>query len=186
MLFALAFVILFTVGGLSGIMLSLASVDFVYHDTYFVVAHFHYVLVPGAIFGIYAAVYYWLPKWSGRMYDESIAKLHFWFSFIGLNLTFFPMHFVGLAGMPRRIPDYPLQFADFNMIASIGAFLFGLSQLIFVYNIIQCIRQRGCPASPQVWESAEGLEWTVDSPAPYHTFQTPPDLDKIQYSNGHN
>ena len=140
MLFAVAFVVLFTVGGFSGIMLAIAPIDFQYQDTYFVVAHFHYVLVPGAVFGIVAGVYYWLPKWCGRMYDESLGKLHFWLSFIGLNLTFFPMHFVGLAGMPRRIPDYALQFADFNMMASMGAFLFGTSQLIFVYLVIKAVR----------------------------------------------
>jgi cytochrome c oxidase subunit 1 len=140
--------------------------------------------VPGALFSIIAGVYFWIPKWTGVMYNEGMGKFHFWLSFVGVNLTFFPMHFIGLAGMPRRIPDYALQFADFNMVASIGAFLFGLSQLIFVYNIIQCIRQRGCPASPQVWEGAQGLEWTVDSPAPYHTFQTPPDLEKLNYTRG--
>ncbi len=188
MLFAIAFVVLFTIGGLSGLMLAIAPADFQYHDTYFVVAHFHYVLVPGALFSIIAGVYFWIPKWTGVMYNEAMGKFHFWLSFIGVNLTFFPMHFIGLAGMPRRIPDYALQFADFNMVASIGAFLFGLSQLIFVYNIIQCMRQRGYPASPQVWESAEGLEWTVDSPAPYHTFQTPPNLegsnlDQLQPAN---
>jgi cytochrome c oxidase subunit 1 len=129
MLFAIAFVILFTIGGVSGLMLSIAPADFQYHDTYFVVAHFHYVLVPGAIFSIFAAVYYWLPKWCGNMYDERLGKAHFWLSFVGLNITFFPMHFVGLAGMPRRIPDYALQFADFNQIASMGAFLFGFSQV---------------------------------------------------------
>jgi len=174
MLFSIAFVVLFTIGGLSGLMLAIAPADFQYHDTYFVVAHFHYVLVPGALFSILAGVYFWIPKWTGVMYNESMGKFHFWMSFIGVNLTFFPMHFIGLAGMPRRIPDYALQFADFNMVATVGAFLFGLSQLIFVYNVVQCIRQRGYPASPEVWESAEGLEWTVDSPAPYHTFQTPP------------
>ena len=120
MLFAIAFVILFTIGGFSGLMLAIAPADFQYHDTYFVVAHFHYVLVPGAIFSIFAAVYYWLPKWCGNMYDERLGKAHFWLSFIGLNVTFFPMHFVGLAGMPRRIPDYALQFADFHQIASMG------------------------------------------------------------------
>ncbi len=103
MLFSIAFVVLFTIGGLSGLMLAIAPADFQYHDTYFVVAHFHYVLVPGALFSILAAVYYWLPKWCGRMYNESLGKWHFWLSFIGVNLTFFPMHFVGLAGMPRRI-----------------------------------------------------------------------------------
>jgi cytochrome c oxidase subunit 1 len=184
MLFSIAFVVLFTIGGLSGLMLAIAPADFQYHDTYFVVAHFHYVLVPGALFSIIAGVYFWIPKWTGVMYNESMGKFHFWLSFVGVNLTFFPMHFIGLAGMPRRIPDYALQFADFNMVASVGAFLFGLSQLIFVYNIIQCMRQRGYPASPQVWEGAQGLEWTVDSPAPYHTFQTPPDLEKLNYSRG--
>ena len=118
MLFAIAFVALFTIGGLSGLMLAIAPADFQYHDTYFVVAHFHYVLVPGALFSIVAAVYYWLPKWTGYMYDEVLGKTHFWLSFISVNLTFFPMHFVGLAGMPRRIPDYAMQFADYNMIVS--------------------------------------------------------------------
>ena len=106
MLFAIAFVVLFTIGGFSGLMLAIAPADYQYHNTYFVVAHFHYVLVPGALFAIVAAVYYWLPKWCGRMYDESLGKLHFWLSFVGANVTFFPQHFSGLAGMPRRIPDY--------------------------------------------------------------------------------
>ena len=173
MLFAVGFVILFTVGGFSGIMLAIAPIDFQYQDTYFVVAHFHYVLVPGAVFGIVAGVYYWLPKWTGKMYDESLGKLHFWLSFIGLNVTFFPMHFVGLAGMPRRIPDYALQFTDFNMMASLGAFLFGTSQLIFVYLIIKTVRS-GKVAEASPWEGAEGLEWTLPTPLPYHTFTTPP------------
>lgn len=173
MLFAIAFVILFTIGGFSGLMLAIAPVDFQYHDTYFVVAHFHYVLVPGAIFSIFAAVYYWLPKWCGNMYDERLGKAHFWLSFIGLNVTFFPMHFVGLAGMPRRIPDYALQFADFNQIASLGAFLFGFSQVFFLYIVIKTIRG-GKPATNEVWDNPEGLEWTLPSPAPYHTFTTPP------------
>ena len=175
MLFSIAFVILFTIGGFSGLMLAIAPVDFQYHDTYFVVAHFHYVLVPGAIFSIFAAVYYWLPKWCGNMYDESLGKAHFWLSFVGLNITFFPMHFVGLAGMPRRIPDYALQFADFNMIASMGAFLFGFSQVFFLFIVIKTIRG-GKKATDEVWENPEGLEWTVPSPAPYHTFTTPPPI----------
>lgn len=173
MLFSIAFVILFTIGGFSGLMLAIAPADFQYHDTYFVVAHFHYVLVPGAIFSIFAAVYYWLPKWCGKMVDERLGKAHFWLSFVGLNVTFFPMHFVGLAGMPRRIPDYALQFADFNQIASIGAFLFGFSQVFFLYVVIKTIRS-GKPATDEVWENPEGLEWTIPSPAPYHTFSTPP------------
>jgi cytochrome c oxidase subunit 1 len=175
MLFSIAFVILFTIGGFSGLMLAIAPSDFQYHDTYFVVAHFHYVLVPGAIFGIFAAVYYWLPKWCGNMYSETLAKWHFWMSFVGMNLAFFPMHFLGLAGMPRRIPDYALQFADFNSISSVGAFTFGATQLLFLYLVIQAIRS-GKPATDQVWEGAEGLEWTIPSPAPYHTFSTPPEI----------
>jgi cytochrome c oxidase subunit 1 len=175
MLFAIAFVILFTIGGFSGLMLAIAPADFQYHDTYFVVAHFHYVLVPGAIFGIFASAYYWLPKWTGHMYDETLGKLHFWLSFVGMNMAFFPMHFVGLAGMPRRIPDYNLQFADFNMVSSIGAFMFGATQIFFLFIVIKCIRG-GAPAPAKPWDGAEGLEWSIPSPAPYHTFQTPPDV----------
>ena len=173
MLFAIAFIVLFTIGGLSGLMLAIAPADFQYHDTYFVVAHFHYVLVPGSVFGIIAGVYYWLPKWCGKMYDEKLGQWHFWLSFIGVNLTFFPMHFVGLAGMPRRIPDYALQFADFNMITSIGAFLFGTTQLLFVYILVKTVRS-GKPAEQLPWDGAQGLEWSVPTPAPYHTFSTPP------------
>ncbi len=176
MLFSIAFVILFTIGGFSGLMLAITPADYQYHDTYFVVAHFHYVLVPGALFSIIAAVYYWLPKWCGRMYDESLGKIHFWLSFIGVNVTFFPQHFSGLAGMPRRVPDYAMQFADFNMISSVGAFLFGFSQVFFLYVIIKAIKS-GQPASDRVWEGAHGLEWTIASPAPYHTFTEPPVFD---------
>ena len=175
MLFAIAFVALFTIGGLSGLMLAIAPADFQYHDTYFVVAHFHYVLVPGAIFGIIAGVYYWLPKWTGNMYDEILGKTHFWMSFISVNITFFPMHFVGLAGMPRRIPDYALQFADFNAVISIGAFIFGLTQLLFLFVILKSIFA-GKQSTDEVWDGAKGLEWTVASPAPYHTFETPPEV----------
>jgi len=174
MLFAVAFVILFSIGGFSGLMLAIAPADFQYHDTYFVVAHFHYVLVPGAIFGIFASAYYWLPKWTGHMYDETLAKLHFWMSFVGMNLAFFPMHFVGLAGMPRRIPDYNMMFANFNMVSSVGAFMFGATQLLFLFIVIKCIRG-GPAAAAKPWDGAEGLEWSVPSPAPYHTFTTPPD-----------
>ncbi len=175
MLFSIAFVILFTIGGFSGLMLAIAPADFQYHDTYFVVAHFHYVLVPGAIFSITAGVYYWLPKWCGKMYNETMGKTQFWIAFIGLNLTFFPMHFVGLAGMQRRVPDYNQFFADFNMISSCGAFLFGAAQIMLLYNVIATIRN-GKPATDEVWEDPEGLEWTVASPAPYHTFTTPPEI----------
>ncbi len=175
MLFAIAFVVLFTIGGFSGLMMSVAPSDFQYHDTYFIVAHFHYVLVPGAVFSIMAAVYYWLPKWTGHMLDEKLGRWHFWLSVIGVNILFFPQHFLGLAGMPRRIPDYALQFAEFNMISTIGAFIFGFSQLLFVYVVIKTIRG-GAQASDQVWEGAEGLEWTLPSPPPYHTFETAPEI----------
>ena len=157
-------------------MLSIVPADFQYHDTYFVVAHFHYVLVPGAIFSIMAAVYYWIPKWSGNMYDERLGKLHFWLSFIGVNVTFFPQHFIGLAGMPRRYPDYSLVFADWNMVSSVGAFLFGFSQLLFLFIVIKTV-MGGKKATDRVWEGAKGLEWTVASPAPYHTFSSPPKID---------
>jgi len=173
MLFALGFLFMFTIGGFSGLMLAIAPADFQYHDSYFVVAHFHYVLVPGALFAAIAGAYYWMPKWTGHMYDEKLGKVHFWLSTIFVNLTFFPQHFVGLAGMPRRIPDYSTQFADFNMISSIGAFGFGLSQLLLVFIIIKCVRG-GEKATAEVWDDPPGLEWTVPSPAPHHTFDEPP------------
>src|SRR5262245_50909361 len=177
MLFSLSFLFLFTIVGFSGLMLAIAPADFQYHDTYFVVAHFHYVLVPGAVFGIMAGVYYWLPKWTGHMYSMTLAKTHFWLSTIFVNVLFFPQHFLGLAGMPRRIPDYNTQFADWNMISSIGGFGFGLSQLLFVY-IIWSTARAGAKATDRVWEGAtpQGLEWTVPSPAPHHTFDVAPEV----------
>jgi cytochrome c oxidase subunit 1 len=126
------------------------------------------------VFAIMAAVYYWLPKWTGHMYDMKLATWHFWLSTISVNVLFFPQHFLGLAGMPRRIPDYATQFADWNMVSSIGAFGFGLSQLVFLYVVIKCIRHDGAKAPAKPWEGATTLEWTVPSPAPYHTFETPP------------
>jgi cytochrome c oxidase subunit 1 len=176
MLFSIAFVILFTIGGLSGVMMALTPLDFQYHDTYFIVAHFHYVLFPGAIFGGFAATYYWLPKWVGKMYSEKWGKIHFWLSMIFVNITFFPMHFSGLAGMPRRIPDYSQQFADFNMWSSVGAFGLGLTQILFVIILIKTVKS-GKKAPQRPWDGAEGLEWTIPSPAPYHTFATPPKVD---------
>jgi cytochrome c oxidase subunit 1 len=173
MLFAIGFIFLFTIGGFTGLMMCIAPADFQYHDTYFIVAHFHYVLATGAAFSIMAAVYFWIPKWTGNMYDEKLGKLHFWLTAIGGNILFFPMHFVGLAGMPRRIPDYSLQFAEFNAMATVGAFIFGFSQLIFLYNVIKTARG-GEKATDRVWEGADGLEWTLPSPAPFHSFTTPP------------
>jgi cytochrome c oxidase subunit 1 len=185
MLFAIGFVIMFTIGGLSGVMLAIVPADFQYHDTYFVVAHFHYVLVTGAIFAIMAGVYYWLPKWSGRMYNETLGKWHFWLSTVFVNLLFFPQHFLGLAGMPRRIPDYNVAFADFNFWSSIGGFGFGLSQLLLVYIIVRCcLLKKGAKAEARSWEGARGLEWTLPSPAPHHTFTTPPTIRNSDLAHG--
>ena len=142
MLFAVGFIVLFTIGGFTGVVLAVAPIDVQLQDSYYVVAHFHYVLVAGSLFSLFAGAYFWLPKWTGRMYNERLGKAHFWLSMIFFNMTFFVQHFLGLAGMPRRIPDYALQFADLNMISSLGAFGFGLSQLIFAYLVVDCVQQR--------------------------------------------
>jgi cytochrome c oxidase subunit 1 len=183
MLFALAFVILFTIGGFSGLMLAIVPADYQYHDTYFVVAHFHYVLVTGAVFALIAGVYYWWPKWTGRMYDEAWGKFHFWWSTIFVNLLFFPQHFLGLAGMPRRIPDYNVAFADWNMVSSVGAFGMLLSPLMMGFILWRSL-ESGARAEAKAWEGAYGLEWTVPSPAPHHTFQTPPVIDNTKLAHG--
>ena len=177
MLFCLGFLFLFTLGGFTGLVLALTPVDIQLQDTYYVVAHFHYVMVAGALFSAFAAVYYWSPKWTGWMYEEKLGKIHFWWSLIAFNVTFFPMHFLGLAGMPRRIPDYNMQFAEWNMVASIGALAFGLAQIFFIIIVFRTIAGKsGIRAPAKPWDGAEGLEWTVPSPAPYHTFETPPAL----------
>jgi len=183
MLFSIAFVILFTIGGFSGLMLAIVPADYQYHDTYFVVAHFHYVLVTGAVFAIIAAVYYWWPKWTGRMYNEGMAKFHFWWSTIFVNLLFFPQHFLGLAGMPRRIPDYNVAFADWNMVSSIGAFGMLLSPLMMGWILWRSLKA-GEKAAMVSWEGAKGLEWTVPSPAPHHTFERPPAIDDRVLAHG--
>ena len=184
MLFALGFLFLFTMGGFSGLVLSLASVDIQLQDTYYVVAHFHYVMVAGALFTAFAGIYFWLPKWTGRMYNETWAKVHFWWSMVFVNVLFFPQHFLGLAGMPRRIPDYNVAFANFNMISSIGGFWFGATQLIFVGVIVHCVYFSKQRATSQVWEGAHGLEWTLPSPAPYHSFTQPPLISGAMLAHG--
>ena len=178
MLFAVGFIFVFTMGGFTGLILAMAPVDIQLHDTYYVVAHFHYVLVAGSLYAMFGGFYYWAPKWTGVMYNETRGKIHFWGSLIFFNVTFFPMHFLGLAGMPRRYADYPMQFTDFNMIASIGAFGFGFIQVYFFFAVVlPMMRGKGAPAPQQPWEGAEGLEWEVPSPAPFHTFETPPRLN---------
>ena len=175
MLWAIGGVFVFTLGGLSGLMLSITPADFQYHDTYFVVAHFHYVIFGASVFGLFGAITYWLPKWTGHMYNETLGKWHFWLTMIGFNLTFFPQHFLGLAGMPRRIPDYALQFTEFNQWSTVGAFLTIGAQGIFFYYAIQSMRG-GAKATDKVWEGADGLEWTLSSPPPYHSFVVAPKI----------
>src|SRR5437868_9562188 len=183
MLFAVGFIFVFTIGRFTGLILAMAPIDLLLQDTYYVVAHFHYVLVAGSLYAMFAGFYYWSPKWTGVMYNETRGKIHFWSSLISFNLTFFPMHFLGLAGMPRRYADYPMQFADFNMVASIGAFWFGLTQVYFFrFVCIPMMRGQGAKAPQRPWndpdcKGAEGLEWEVPSPAPFHTFETPPKLN---------
>ena len=179
MLWAVGFIFVFTMGGFTGLICSMAPIDIQLQDTYYVVAHFHYVLVAGSLFGMFSGYYYWAPKWTGVMYSETRGKIHFWSSLVFFNITFFPMHFLGLAGMPRRVADYPMQFADFNALASLGALGFGLTQVFFLlFVVLPAMRGKGAPAPQRPWEGAEGLEWEVPSPAPWHTYETPPKLDR--------
>jgi cytochrome c oxidase subunit 1 len=183
MLWAVGFIWVFTIGGFTGLILAMAPIDLLLQDTYYVVAHFHYVLVAGSLFAMFAGFYYWSPKWTGVMYPEWRGKVHFWVSLISFNVAFFPMHFLGLAGMPRRYADYPAQFTDFNQVATIGAYGFGLAQVWFLFAVvIPVMRGHGAPAPHRPWNDpdgrgAEGLEWEVPTPAPHHTFETPPRLD---------
>jgi cytochrome c oxidase subunit 1 len=181
MLFAIGFIFLFTIGGVTGVVLANASLDISLHDTYFVVAHFHYVLSMGAVFGIFAGFYFWIGKMTGYRYSEKLGKIHFWIMFIGVNLTFFPQHFLGLAGMPRRIPDYPDAYAGWNFISSMGSLISGGATLLFIY-IIYNIFERKEICSKDYWNteqyfveegekiSAISLEWTLESPPAFHVY----------------
>ena len=174
MLFAIGFVFLFTLGGVTGVILANAGIDTVMHDTYYVVAHFHYVLSMGAMFGIFAGIYYWFGKMSGRKYNEFLGKLHFWLFFIGVNVTFFPQHFLGLAGMPRRIPDYPDAYAGWNLVSTYGSYLSFAATLVFLFAIIYALFF-GKKEQANPWgEGADTLEWTLSSPPPFHQFETLP------------
>jgi cytochrome c oxidase subunit 1 len=184
MLFAIGFIFVFVIGGFTGLIVASAPIDIQAQDTYYVVAHFHYVMVAGSLFGMFAAAYYWMPKWTGTMYDERLGKLHFWSSMISFNIAFFPMHFLGLAGMPRRYADYAAQFTTFHQVATIGAFWFGLSQLVLIYVVVKAVRGQGAKAPACPWEGAHGLEWTVPSPAPVHTFATPPVIHDEDLAHG--
>src|SRR5258707_4149692 len=174
MLWAMGFIFLFTVGGVTGVVLANAGVDMAVHNTYYVIAHFHYVLSLGSVFGIFGGFYYWIGKMSGRQYNETFGKIHFWTTFIGVNMTFFPMHFLGLAGMPRRIAEYPDAFAGWNYVASIGAFISFGSTLFFVFVVFHTLFA-GKKAAANPWgEGATTLEWHQPSPPPFHTYEELP------------
>nr|WP_294813632.1 cytochrome c oxidase subunit I [uncultured Sphingomonas sp.] len=177
MLWSLGFIFMFTVGGVTGVVLANGGVDDYMQDTYYVVAHFHYVLSLGAVFSLFAGFYYWFPKISGRMYNELLGQLHFWVFFIGVNVMFFPMHFLGLQGMPRRIPDYTEQYAHWNQVATYGYMIMFAGVVIFFVNILwSLIAGKKAEANP--WgEGATTLEWTLSSPPPFHQFETLPVID---------
>jgi len=174
MLFAIGFVLLFTIGGLTGVVLANAEVDQMLHDTYYVVGHFHYVLSMGALFGLFGGFYYWIGKMSGYQYKEILGKIHFWLTFIGVNVLFFPMHFAGLSGMPHRIPDYPDAFWQWNYISSLGAFLSMFAAVFFFYVVYRVFKDRTICAGNPWGEGAKTLEWTLPSPPAFHSFETQP------------
>jgi cytochrome c oxidase subunit 1 len=174
MLWAMGFIFQFTLGGVTGVVLANAGVDRSLQDTYYVVAHFHYVLSLGAVFTIFAGWYYWFPKMSGYMYNETIGKVHFWLTFVGVNLVFFPQHFLGLAGMPRRIADYPDAFAGWNMVSSIGSFISATGTLVFFFGVAQAFMQKRRAADNPWGAGATTLEWTLPSPPPFHQFNELP------------
>jgi len=174
MLWAIGFIFLFTIGGVTGVVLANASVDRILQDTYYVVAHFHYVLSLGAVFTIFAGWYYWFPKITGYMYSDTIGKWHFWVTFVGVNMIFFPQHFLGLAGMPRRIVDYPEAFHHWNYISSIGSYISGFGLLIFFYGMILAFVRKEKAANNPWGPGATTLEWTLSSPPPFHQFEVLP------------
>ena len=177
MLWAIGFIFLFTVGGVTGVVLANGGVDNYMHDTYYVVAHFHYVLSLGAVFGLFAGFYYWFGKMSGRMYNEFLGKAHFFVMFVGVNLIFFPQHFLGLDGMPRRIPDYTPAFEYWNYVSSIGYLIMAASMVIFFVNLFWSLA-KGPKAPDNYWgDGATTLEWTLSSPPPFHQFETLPRID---------
>ncbi|MFC6788237.1 cytochrome c oxidase subunit I [Methylobacterium komagatae] len=171
---AVGFIFLFTVGGVTGVVLANSAVDKYLHDTYYVVAHFHYVLSLGAVFIIFAGVYYWFPKMTGRIIPEWAGKLHFWLAFIGANVLFFPMHFLGLAGMPRRYADYPEAFAGWHKVSTYGGHIFGLGMFVFIIGVVLAFRSKERAADNPWGEGATTLEWTLSSPPPFHQFETLP------------
>jgi cytochrome c oxidase subunit 1 len=182
MLWAIGFIFLFTVGGVTGVVLANAGMDLALHDTYYVVAHFHYVLSLGAVFAIFAGFYYWIGKMCGRQYPESLGRLHFWITFIGVNLTFFPMHFSGLAGMPRRYIDYPDAFHGWNLVSSLGSYVSFAGVILFLYICYRTFTQ-GAKAADNYWgQGATTLEWTLSSPPPFHSFE---ELPRIGPAAGH-
>jgi len=174
MLWAVGFIFLFTIGGVTGVVLSNAGVDRYLHETYYVVAHFHYTMSLGATFGIFAGWYYWFPKFSGYTYSEFLGKLHFWLAFIGANLIFFPQHFLGLAGMPRRIVDYPDAYIGWNKISSAGSLVFALGLVVFFVNFVIAFRRKQKAGDNPWGEGATTLEWTLPSPPPFHQFEKLP------------
>ncbi len=181
MLWAVGFIFLFTVGGVTGVVLANAGVDIVLQDTYYVVAHFHYVLSLGAVFAIFAGWYYWFPKITGYMYNETLGKLHFWITFVGVNLAFFPQHFLGLAGMPRRIADYPDAFAGWNFVSSIGAFTAGVGVLVFLLTMAEAFMRKRVAGDNPWGAGATTLEWTLPSPPPFHTFNDLPRIADVSH-----
>jgi cytochrome c oxidase subunit 1 len=174
MLWAIGFIMVFTIGGVTGIVVASAGIDQIVHNTYYVVAHFHYVLSLGSVFAIFAGFYYWIGKMSGHQYPEFWGKAHFWVTFVGVNITFFPMHFLGVAGMPRRYPDYPEAFAGWNFVSSIGSYISGLGVLIFIFVVYRTFTSKEHVAKNYWGAGATTLEWTVSSPPPVHTFEELP------------